>query len=180
MTVYIQNGKVSSSLSGRHRRLLRNGVIQTSETASRLKQSSKRVHSIRRCPSGTRLYCLGNESKNFPTRWIDKLSEWRGVYFIFDAEDGKGYVGSASGKDNLFGRWKDYADTGDGGNVLLRKPRRPDKFVFSILELVSPNAETNAVENNWKIACIRAKNSAALMSIKSIRRHASMQLAVGG
>ncbi len=93
------------------------------------------------------------ELKNLPTRWIDKLSEWRGVYFIFDAEDGNGYVGSASGKDNLFGRWKNYADTGDGGNVLLRKPRKPDKFLFSILELVSRNAEPNAVrflENNWK------------------------------
>ncbi len=104
-------------------------------------------------PDWNELILSWHELKNLPTRWIDTLSGWRGVYFIFDAEVGKGYVGSASGKDNLFGRWKNYADTGDGGNVLLRKPRKSDKFLFSILELVSPNAEPNAVrirENNWK------------------------------
>jgi hypothetical protein len=40
-----------------------------------------------------------------PTRWRSKLNEWRGVYFIFDTRDGKGYVGSAYGESNLLGRW---------------------------------------------------------------------------
>lgn len=30
-----------------------------------------------------------------PSRWKAKLSEWRAIYYIFDASDGKGYVGSA-------------------------------------------------------------------------------------
>ena len=103
-------------------------------------------------PDWNKLILSWHELKNLPTRWIDKLSEWRGVYFIFDAKDGKGYVGSAYGEYNLFRRWKEYADTGDGGNTLLRE-RKPDKFSFSILERVSPDEEPNAVlilENNWK------------------------------
>jgi hypothetical protein len=46
------------------------------------------------------------------TRWKDKLAEWRGIYYIFDTSDGKGYVGSAYGVDNLLGRWKNYAASG--------------------------------------------------------------------
>ena len=42
-------------------------------------------------------------------RWKSALSQWRGVYFIFDATDGKGYVGSAYGSGNLLGRWLNYA-----------------------------------------------------------------------
>jgi len=39
-----------------------------------------------------------------PTRWKSALSQWRGIYFIFDASDGKGYVGSAYGDGNLLAR----------------------------------------------------------------------------
>jgi hypothetical protein len=31
-----------------------------------------------------------------PTRWKGALSQWRGIYSIFDTSDAKGYVGSAS------------------------------------------------------------------------------------
>lgn len=30
-----------------------------------------------------------------PNRWKLALSQWRGIYYIFDVSDGKGYVGSA-------------------------------------------------------------------------------------
>ena len=80
------------------------------------------------------------------------LSQWRGIYYIFDTSDGKGYVGSAYGDDNLLGRWMNYAASGHGGNALLRK-RDPEGFRFSILERSSPDMETNDViqlENTWK------------------------------
>ncbi len=32
-----------------------------------------------------------------PARWRAALSQWRGIYYIYDATDGKGYVGSAYG-----------------------------------------------------------------------------------
>jgi hypothetical protein len=39
-----------------------------------------------------------------PTPWRSALSQWRGIYYIFDTSDRRGYVGSAYGKDNLLGR----------------------------------------------------------------------------
>jgi hypothetical protein len=62
-----------------------------------------------------------------PARWKSALSQWRGIYYIFDLSDGKGYVGAAYGSDNLFGRWIGYAKLGHGGNRLLRK-RAPQKL----------------------------------------------------
>lgn len=36
-----------------------------------------------------------------PSRWKTAIRQWRGIYFIFDESDGKGYVGSAYGGENL-------------------------------------------------------------------------------
>lgn len=38
-----------------------------------------------------------NQLSILPKRWQAKLAEWRGIYYIFDTSDGKGYVGSAYG-----------------------------------------------------------------------------------
>jgi hypothetical protein len=87
-----------------------------------------------------------------PTRLRVKLQEWRGVYYIFDTLDGKGYVGSAYSESNLLGRWLNYAARGDGGNKLLRR-RDPRNFRFTILELVSPTMNPDDViqaEQSWK------------------------------
>jgi hypothetical protein len=84
--------------------------------------------------------------------WRSKLAEWRVIYYIFDALDGKGYVGSAYGADNLLGRWLNYAASGHGGNALLRN-RDPRNFRFSILQRVSPDEDANDVvrlEGTWK------------------------------
>jgi hypothetical protein len=87
-----------------------------------------------------------------PTRWKSKLEEWRGIYYIFDTSDGKGYVGSAYGKYNLYGRWTDYAARGHAGNRLLQQ-RDPQKFHFTILQRVSPDMVAKDViqlEGSWK------------------------------
>jgi hypothetical protein len=93
------------------------------------------------------------ELSALPRNWRERLSQWRGIYYIFDQSDGKGYVGAAYGeKDNLLGRWEHYAASGHGGNVLLRE-RSPENFTFSILERVSPDwepADVIRLENNWK------------------------------
>ena len=47
-----------------------------------------------------------NDLQLIPQRWKDELSRWRGVYFIWDSKDRKGYVGSATGKEGLYGRWR--------------------------------------------------------------------------
>ncbi len=93
-----------------------------------------------------------NQLENLPNSWKSKLSEWRGVYYIFDESDGKGYVGAAYGRNNLLGRWLNYKESGHGGNKLLRK-RVPTNFRFSILELLAPSAPPEVVirrENTWK------------------------------
>lgn len=87
-----------------------------------------------------------------PTRWRDVISQWRGIYYIFDVSDRKGYVGSAYGRSNLLGRWLEYAKRGHGGNKLLRG-RDPQNFRFSILERVSPDMDDEsviAIEATWK------------------------------
>ncbi|GEC52665.1 hypothetical protein ABIF38_005678 [Bradyrhizobium japonicum] len=89
---------------------------------------------------------------SLPKRWQARLSEWRGIYYIFDTSDAKGYIGSAYGAENLFGRWRHYGASGHGGNRLLRK-RDPSNFRFTILELVSPAMppeEVIRLESSWK------------------------------
>jgi hypothetical protein len=94
-----------------------------------------------------------------PNSWRQKLSQWRGIYYIHDHSDGTGYVGSAygdvgsaKGDDiNILGRWDVHAKTG-GDSVRLRE-RSPKNFTFSILELVSPNMQKDdvlALEATWK------------------------------
>jgi hypothetical protein len=87
-----------------------------------------------------------------PERWKSRLREWRGIYYIFDTSDGKGYVGSAYGESNLLGRWLDYAGSGHGGNRLLQQ-RSPQNFRFTILQRVSPDMEADDIirlESSWK------------------------------
>ncbi len=87
-----------------------------------------------------------------PTRWRSALSQWRGIYYIFDVSDRKGYVGSAYGESNLLGRWQNYAGRGHGGNSQLRQ-RDPHNFRFTILQRVAPDmnaADIIALEGSWK------------------------------
>jgi hypothetical protein len=103
-------------------------------------------------PDWDRLVLTWDELRIMPTRWRAVLSQWRGVYFIFDTSDGRGYVGSAYGADNLLGRWLNYAASGHGGNALLRN-RDAIHFSFSILQRVSPDLDPEEVirlEGTWK------------------------------
>lgn len=87
-----------------------------------------------------------------PMRWKSALLQWRGIYYIFDRSEGKGYVGAAYGCNNILGRWLSYAKRGHGGNRLLRQ-RDPHHFRFTILQRVSPDMEAADVvrlEASWK------------------------------
>jgi hypothetical protein len=107
---------------------------------------------VARRPEWDEILLTWDQLHILPTTWRSALQEWRGIYYIFDGSDGKGYVGSAYGKDNLLGRWQNYAASGDGGNRLLQ-PRDPSHFQFSILERVSPDMKPEDViklESSWK------------------------------
>ncbi len=87
-----------------------------------------------------------------PQAWADKLSQWRGVYYIVDTTDGAGYVGSAYGAENILGRWRAHVGQDTGVTVELAK-RDPSDFRFAILELLAPNAVMEDVvirESSWK------------------------------
>lgn len=93
------------------------------------------------------------ELKILPYNLKTELREWRGVYFILDESDGRGYVGSACGRENIFGRWMNYTSSGHGGNAGL-KNRDHSNFRFSILERVPLELSAEAVrriEEGWKV-----------------------------
>lgn len=108
---------------------------------------------VDRMPTWAQLKLAWAQLDSMPTSWKETLSLWRGVYYIFDASDRKGYVGAAYGTDNLLGRWKCYWKTGDGGNNRL-KGRDPNHFFFSILEILPNGLDPSVViqtETDWKI-----------------------------
>lgn len=104
-------------------------------------------------PDWRELVLSWEELQVIPKIWRNTLAESRGIYFVLDVSDGKGYVGSAYGNENILGRWLNWAKTGHGGNKLLRK-RKARNLRFSILERVSPDMEVAEIverENSWKI-----------------------------
>jgi hypothetical protein len=73
--------------------------------------------------------------------WRSRLSAVAGVYLILAETTGQLYVGSASGAEGIWGRWREYAKTGHGNNQSLKALISPDgpypsAFRFSILQIV--------------------------------------------
>ena len=66
------------------------------------------------------------------------LGSISGIYLITDSLTGQQYVGSAYGKDGIFGRWRNYVSNGHGGNAELRRllasnPSHLEHFRYTIL-----------------------------------------------
>ncbi len=80
--------------------------------------------------------------KEYP-EWKKMLSAVNCVYIITDRKTGKNYIGSTYGKEGIWDRWKEYAQTGGhGNNVTLKKlydqdNNYPNNFSWSILETLS-------------------------------------------
>jgi len=73
--------------------------------------------------------------------WRIPLSAVAGVYLILAQASGDLYVGSAYGESGIWGRWRNYAISGDGGNVQLRaliigNSAYPEQFRFSVLQIL--------------------------------------------
>ncbi|MDK7784709.1 GIY-YIG nuclease family protein [Bifidobacterium sp. UMB6791A] len=99
--------------------------------------------------------------KNSYNDWIAALSSQKAVYLITDTNTGKLYVGSATSNNGmLLKRWKDYLETGHGGNEKLIKLVEAkgikyieDHFQYSILENYNANVDDDFVlgrESWWK------------------------------
>lgn len=93
---------------------------------------------------------IKNEASNLT--WKNALSSVNGIYLIRDKTTGKLYVGSAYNEQGIYGRWRQYALNGHGGNKLL-DGLNPINFEFSILEITSYTLsapEVIQIENKWK------------------------------
>lgn len=90
--------------------------------------------------------------------WKTALQNLKGVYLITDIPNGKQYVGSATGDEMIWGRWKNYIDTGHGGNKELKKFKKSyiqENFQYSILDVYKPNTPDEFIlerEKWWKNA----------------------------
>ena len=92
--------------------------------------------------------------------WLGALSTTYAIYLIVDTVSGLQYVGSAYGKDGLFGRWSEYVKTHHGGNkkikaLLKEDPQRYHAFQFSILQILPKSLASDAdtviqIESLWK------------------------------
>jgi hypothetical protein len=103
-------------------------------------------------PPWDQLVLTKAEMSVLPMSWCAALKQWRGIYLIIDQSDGKQYVGSAYGAENLLQRWLEYSRSGHGGNKHLRA-RDPTNFRFSILQRLAPDlddATVVGVEKTWK------------------------------
>jgi hypothetical protein len=73
--------------------------------------------------------------------WRAQLSAVAGIYLILAEDTGDLYVGSATAEEGIWGRWKQYAKSGHGGNTKLRNLLRTDRrfpkgFRFSLLQML--------------------------------------------
>lgn len=92
--------------------------------------------------------------------WVGALSMTYAIYLIVDTVSGMQYVGSAYGKDGLFGRWSEYVKTHHGGNkkiiaLLKEDSQRYHAFRFSILQILPKSLTSDAdtviqIESLWK------------------------------
>ncbi len=92
-----------------------------------------------------------SEIAYLPQSWQAALASVGGVYLLV-TDDGRQYVGSATGQDGFMARWRDYIANGHGGNLLLKQHGHRD-YSVSILEVASPDMswmEILAREAFWK------------------------------
>ena len=96
------------------------------------------------------------------------LEHIKGIYCLTDTFTGKLYIGSATGKDGIAGRWKDYIITQDGGNkelISLKEKECGDYFKknikFVLIEFFDISISDEYIkqrERYWKKAFETVKN----------------------
>jgi len=79
--------------------------------------------------------------------WKQALELVKGVYLITDTATGGRYVGSAYGQEGIWSRWCQYALTGHGGNVELRK--------------LSPTGDVDYFRHNCRIVLLEHHTASA-------------------
>jgi GIY-YIG catalytic domain len=89
------------------------------------------------------------EIESIPPGWQEVLRSVKGVCVLACKETGKLYVGSAKGEESLWGRFRDHASTGHGGNVELKRRGRRE-YQVSVLEVAGTDQRIERLEEAWK------------------------------
>jgi hypothetical protein len=94
--------------------------------------------------------------------WKNTLSRQQGVYIITNTDNGKPYVGSATGRNGIYQRWQDYISNGHGndtGLIAIVKQHGLEyvqtHFRYTLLEhydFTVPKDVVLARESYWKEA----------------------------
>lgn len=103
-------------------------------------------------PGFTYFIAALSQIEGLPLAWTAALSATRGIYLLTCPATKEQYVGSASGADGFFGRWREYARSGHGGNIGL-KSRDPSDYQVSILEVAGSAATAEQIQDMealWK------------------------------
>lgn len=93
--------------------------------------------------------------------WKTALESIKGIYLLRDTKTNKKYVGKADGAGGIWSRWKNYIDTGHGGNVGIQKLIKDSgdteyskkHFRFALLEprsFSTTDEKIQAREDYWK------------------------------
>lgn len=92
--------------------------------------------------------------------WHAALESAKGVYLVTDTNSGRRYVGSAYGDQGIWSRWRQYVESGHGGNVELARlvaekgiAHCREHFRFALLEqrtVRTPDEAILAREAFWK------------------------------
>lgn len=100
--------------------------------------------------------------------WRSAMAAVQAVYVIACTACGRLYVGSATGAENLWQRWGDYAASGDGSadnrDLARHVAEHPDhlaKFRYSVLQAFAPGTDPNlvvAAEGRFKL-CLDSVNN---------------------
>jgi hypothetical protein len=100
-------------------------------------------------PGFTNFFWDVDDIAAIPLAWQEVLKSVKGVYLLVCKETGLQYVGSAKGDESLWGRFLCYAQTGDGGNVELRR-RGKKPYKVSVLEIANSDIGIEKIEEAWK------------------------------
>lgn len=102
-----------------------------------------------RFPGHLQFVCTLSEIETLPLTWKTVLENTRGIYLLTCPRTHEQYVGQADGEKGFLQRWREYVQTGHGGNVILKR-REPSDYQVSILEVAGTVFDFSKAEGLWK------------------------------
>jgi hypothetical protein len=125
--------------------------IQRADQQEKAILELRREYQEEQFPGFTDLILSLSAIPSLPPSWVAVLRASRGIYLLTCPRTKEQYVGSATGEEGFFGRWREYYETGHGGNVRL-KSREPSDYRIAVLEVAGSEHTTVdilRIEQRW-------------------------------